>query len=131
MLVKEISKTVEITRVPRASDLIIGIVSLRGTILPILNLGRKLGLQETPLDRQTRIVVVSSESGLVGLLVDAVTGVFKMSESEIKPPPVALSDVEIKYIKGVGRYKERLIVFMDLAQILRYGAATSNVTVGG
>ncbi len=125
MMIKEIIKPVVITHVPRAPDVISGIISLRGTILPILNLRKKLGLKDLELGRQARIVVVSSEKGLVGLMVDAVTGVIKLSDSEIEPPPSVLNEIEVEFVKGVGRYKERFIVFMDVNKVLFWNSLLS------
>ncbi|HEX9757419.1 MAG TPA: chemotaxis protein CheW [Nitrospiria bacterium] len=118
MMIKEIIKPVEFTHVPRAPEIIMGIISLRGTILPILNLRKKMGLIDFPVNRQARIVVVSSEKGLVGLLVDSVTGVVRMSEPDIEPPPSVLNEVETVFIKGVGKYRDRFIIFMDINKVL-------------
>jgi len=118
MMIKEIIKPVEITQVPRAPEIILGIISLRGTILPIFNLRKRLGLKDFDQNRRARIVVISSENGLVGLMVDAVTGVVKMFDSDIEPPPSVLNDIETVFVKGVGRYQDRFIIFMEITKVL-------------
>ncbi len=84
--VQEIRRMSEITGVPRAPDFVRGVINLRGRILPVLDLKRKLGLGEVEASRATRIVVVRVKERLLGLLVDGASQVLKVEVSRIEPP---------------------------------------------
>ncbi|HEX9190028.1 MAG TPA: chemotaxis protein CheW, partial [Vicinamibacteria bacterium] len=85
--VQEIRRVSEITSVPRAPEFIRGVINLRGRILPVMDLRRKLGLGEVEPGRATRIVVVRVRERLLGLLVDGASQVLKVEVSRIEPPP--------------------------------------------
>lgn len=116
--VKEITRFVEITRVPRTPSAIKGIISLRGTIIPAFDLRTRLGLEESPAERKTRIVVVMLKKGLMGLIVDEVTDVIKIKADEIEPPPSAVGGSEADHLIGVVRSKGHLLILLDLEKAL-------------
>ena len=84
---QEIRRVTEITSVPRAPEFIRGVINLRGRILPVLDLRRRLALGEVAMDRASRIVVVRIRERLLGLLVDGASQVLKVKVSQIEPPP--------------------------------------------
>lgn len=116
--IKEIIRPVEVTWVPRLSGNILGIISLRGTVLPIFDLKKKLGLSDGAVGRQARIVVVSIGNTWMGLFVDGVTDVIRVRPSSIEPPPATIGGGDAEYIKGVTRIKERLVIFLDIEKVL-------------
>lgn len=116
--VKEIIRFVEITRVPRTPSAIKGVISLRGTIIPTFDLRTRLGLEESPAERKTRIVVVMLEKGLMGLIVDEVTDVIKIKADEIEPPPSAVGGSETDHLIGVVRSKGHLLILLDLEKAM-------------
>lgn len=116
-LIKEIIRPVEITRVPRVSDCIKGVISLRGAIIPVYDVRLRLGLPVLAQDRHSRFIIVECTKGGVGIIVDVVTAVITVSPSDIDPPPVVLGR-EKEYISGVGRYQGRLIILFDLTRVL-------------
>jgi purine-binding chemotaxis protein CheW len=118
-MVKEIIRLTEITPVPRAPSYIQGIISLRGTVLPIFDLRQLLSMPDTKPDKKSRILVVSLEAGLIGIIVDAVTEVVDLDEAELEPPPTVMTNLEADHIKGLGRYKGRLIILLDLEKVYR------------
>ena len=118
MVIKEIAVPTQITKVPRAPECVQGIISLRGTILPILNLKPRLQLSGEYSGSERRIIVVSIENEGIGLMVDAVTGVVIMADSEIIPPPETLNKNGSDYFRGIGKYQERFIIFMDIHSII-------------
>jgi len=118
MMIKEIAIPMALTWVPRAPEFVQGIISLRGIILPILNLKTKLQLNGGSSGSERRIIVVSIENEGIGLMVDAVTGVVKMADTEIVPPPETLNKNGSAYLKGIGKYQERFIIFMDIQSVL-------------
>jgi purine-binding chemotaxis protein CheW len=117
-LVQEIIRVGEITPVPRAPASIRGVINLRGRIIPVVDLKRKLGLGDVAPDRRSRIVVVKLRERLVGLLVDAASQVLKVPVSTIDPAPDALVEIDADFIRGVAKLKDRLIILIDLQKIL-------------
>jgi purine-binding chemotaxis protein CheW len=117
-LVQEIIRVSEITQVPRAPDFIKGVINLRGRIIPVVDLKRKLHLGEVQPSRQSRIVVVKLKDRLVGLLVDGASQVLKIPVSAIEAAPEEVLEVDANYIRGVAKLPERLIILMDLQKIL-------------
>jgi purine-binding chemotaxis protein CheW len=118
MDIKEIIRPRECTEVPRAPTYILGIISLRGTIIPIFDVNKRLGLPQGERGSQNRIVVVRSREHLFGLHVDSVVQVMDIPLSRIEPPPEILGGVEGDFLRGVGKIDERLIILLNLARIL-------------
>ena len=118
--VQEIRRTTEITSVPRAPEFIRGVINLRGRILPVLDLKRKLGLGEVEASRATRIVVVRVKERLLGLLVDGASQVLKVEVSRIEPPPEEVVERGGDYIRGVAKLEDRLIILVDLERLLAH-----------
>jgi purine-binding chemotaxis protein CheW len=116
--VQEIIRVSEITQVPRAPDFIKGVINLRGRIIPVIDLKRKLGLGEVELARQSRIVVVKLKERLLGLLVDGASQVLKVPVSSIEAAPEEVTDVDATAVRGVAKLPGRLIILMDLARTL-------------
>lgn len=117
-LVQEIIRVSEITPVPRAPESIKGVINLRGRIIPVVDLKKKLGLGDVDPGRRARIVVVKLRDRLVGLLVDAASQVLKVPVSSIDPAPDAVVEIDADYIRGVAKLPDRLIILMDLQKIL-------------
>jgi purine-binding chemotaxis protein CheW len=118
--VQEIRRVTEITSVPRAPDFVRGVINLRGRILPVLDLKRKLGLGEVEAGRATRIVVVRVKERLLGLLVDGASQVLKVVVSRIEPPPEEVVEKGGDYIRGVAKLEDRLIILVDLERLLAH-----------
>jgi purine-binding chemotaxis protein CheW len=125
--VQEIRRVGEITTVPRAPEFVRGVINLRGRILPVLDMKKKLGLGEVAESRAARIVVVRVRERLLGLLVDGASQVPKIPVSRIEPPPEEVVERGGDYIRGVAKLDDRLIILVDLerllAQELRAGAS--------
>jgi purine-binding chemotaxis protein CheW len=117
-LVQEIIRVTEVTPVPRAPEFIKGVINLRGRIIPVVDLKRKLALGEVQAARNARIVVVKLKERLVGLLVDGASQVLKVLLSTIEPPPDEVLEAGGSYIRGVAKLDKRLIILVDLMKIL-------------
>ncbi len=117
-LVQEIIRVSEITQVPRAPEFIKGVINLRGRIIPVIDLKRKLGLGEVAVGRETRVVVVRLRERLIGLLVDGASSVLKVPVSTIEAAPEEVVEIDANYIRGVAKLAERLIILVDLQKIL-------------
>lgn len=117
-LVQEIIRVTEVTQVPRAPEFIKGVINLRGRIIPVIDLKRKLGLGDVVIERQTRVVVVRLRDRLIGLLVDGASQVLKVPVSTIEAAPEEVVEIDANYIRGVAKLEKRLIILVDLPKIL-------------
>jgi purine-binding chemotaxis protein CheW len=117
-VVQEIRRVSEITAVPRAPEFIRGVINLRGRILPVVDLKRKLRMGTVEIGKGSRIVVVRVHGRLLGLLVDGAQQVLKVPLSRIEPPPEEVVAGGGDYIRGVAKLDDRLIILVDLLRIL-------------
>jgi len=115
--VQEIIPMVAITRLPRAPQFIKGIINLRGKILPVIDLGERVGVQTYPGDTQ-RIVITNLEGQAVGMIVDSVTEVLRIQGNTVEPPPPMIADVSGAYLRGIARLAARLLILIDLTKVL-------------
>ena len=117
--VREIVKLVSITRMPRAPVFIEGVVNLRGQIITVIDLAKRLDLPSTGKTEATRIMVVEVGEDTVGMIVDSVSEVLRLSKDDIEDTP-ALIDTEVheKYLRGVGKSEDRLLILLDLNEVL-------------
>ncbi len=117
--IQEINKNFEITRVPQASDYIEGILNLRGRIVTIIDLGKKLGLSPVNKDKENRNIIVNSEDELIGLLVDAISDVVLAKQEDIEPAPSNIGGVKGKYFQGVLKTEKQLIGILNIDEVLK------------
>lgn len=119
--VAEILRPPPITEVPRASRNVLGVVSVRGRLVTIVDLRRRLGLAEAPIDRRSRVLLADSGGGeQIGLLVDEVRQVWRLAAEEIEPPN-ALGGEQPAHIAGIGRPAGgdgSVLILLNLAPIL-------------
>lgn len=118
--VREIVRVPEITSVPSAPHSVEGVINLRGKIIPVMDLRKRLGQTAVQPDKKNRILVVELENKLVGLIVNAASEVLKISPSEIEAPGSMFAEGESSYVTGVGKLKGRLIILLDIAKLLRH-----------
>jgi purine-binding chemotaxis protein CheW len=118
-LVQEIIRVSEITQVPRAPEFISGVINLRGRVIPVIDLKRKLGLGEFAPARASRIVVVKVRERLIGLLVDGASQVLKVPLSVIEAAPDEVVEIDENFIRGVAKLEGRLIILIDLPKVLQ------------
>lgn len=116
--VKEVVKVPEITSVPDTPDFLNGIMNLRGRLVPVIEMGKRLGVASEGRRRSNRVLVLELDGSLTGLLVDSASEILKVHEDQIEPPPGVVSAVGAEYITGVGKLKDKLIVLLDVAKLL-------------
>ncbi len=116
--VREIIRMQDITRMPKAPSFVEGIINLRGQIIAVLDLAQRLSLESADRGSETRIIVVEAGDAKVGMIVDSVSEVMRISEEEVEPSPALAADVEAVYLKGVVKRDNRLIILLDLARVL-------------
>lgn len=113
-----IEKIGEITRIPNAPDYIKGVINLRGEVIPVVNLKRKLNIGDNELNMNSRIIVVNEDEMVVGLVVDFSSEVLEIDREDIDKPPETKDNQLIEYISGIGKTSDRLIILLDLLKIL-------------
>jgi purine-binding chemotaxis protein CheW len=116
-LVKEIIKPLPITKFPKSPPFVEGVIDLRGRILPIINLRKLFGLEPLPLTDDSRFVDLQMDSLSIGVVVDAVSEVIRLSRKQIEPAPPIVAGVEGKYLSGIARMDDKLILLLDLDEI--------------
>ncbi len=116
--VQEIIRMQEITMVPRTPPFIKGVVNLRGKVVPIISLRERFGINEVEHTKDTRIVIVRIDVGLIGFIVDAMAEVIRLPERLIEPTPPTATNIESEYIRGVGKLDDNLIIILDLNMVL-------------
>jgi purine-binding chemotaxis protein CheW len=120
--VREIVGLMDITAVPRTSAHVKGVVNLRGKIIPVVDLRRKLGLPEAAANRENCIIIVIVQSGqvdaLVGLLVDAVNEVLWIGEDEVDSLPDLGDSREIDFVRGLAKVRGRVIILLDIEKVV-------------
>lgn len=119
--VQEIVRVPDVTEVPDAPFFLEGVINLRGKVIPVIDLRRRLRLQGKEKTKSTRVLVTENEGstgGLVGLLVDAVSEVRKVQPDDIEDPPEMVSAIGVEYITGVAKIEEKLIILLDLKRVL-------------
>ena len=116
--VQEINKLIEMTRVPQAPEYVLGILNLRGEIVTIIDLGKKLGLKSTELSEKTRNIIVNSNGEHIGLMVEQISDVVQARFEKIEAPPANIGGVQGKYFTGVLKTKDRLIGILDVGKVL-------------
>ena len=117
--VREIIRMQDITPMPKAPKFIEGVINLRGQIIAVMDLANRFGLTLSDRTEKARIVVIEVKDNTVGLIVDEVPEVLRISEDSIDPTPEMIeSQVHADFIKGVGKLEDRLIILMDADRIL-------------
>jgi purine-binding chemotaxis protein CheW len=116
--VEGINKMLDITKVPQAPSYVEGITNLRGSILPVIDLQKRFGLETQERNNETRIVVANVAGVKIGMIVAAVSEVLTIDDSVIEPPPPMVSNINSEFIVGVAKIDKRLVILLDLAKVL-------------
>ncbi len=119
--IQEIIRTVEITIVPRSESYVLGVMNLRGKVIPVVDLRVRFNLDKVDFDKSTRIIVVRFEKENIGFVVDEVTQVIRIGRSMVEPTPPLVGAVGQEYILGICKYQERLIILLDIDRVVGEG----------
>jgi purine-binding chemotaxis protein CheW len=114
--VREIIRMPTITHMPNTPHYVEGIINLRGKVIPIISMRKRFNLMESENNNQTRIIIMDVAGMLNGFIVDAVSEVIRIHNSEIQPPPSMILSEGIgqEFITGVINHAERLLIVMDV-----------------
>ncbi|MCE5313388.1 MAG: chemotaxis protein CheW [Armatimonadota bacterium] len=116
--VNTIIRMQEITAIPKVAQFVEGVINLRGTIIPVINLRKRFGLPMGELTKAARIVVVEAAGQMIGMTVDAVAETLRLPVDSIEPPSPVISSVDSDYLRGVGKQENRLVILLDLDKVL-------------
>jgi purine-binding chemotaxis protein CheW len=117
--VMQIIEHVAPTRVPHLPKVIRGVINLRGSVVPVVDLSVKLGLETQPVTKRTCIVVVeTAEAGRLGIIADQVREVIELTAAEILPTPSFGVPVRGEYLIGLGKVRDQLVLLLDSARVL-------------
>lgn len=116
--IAEISKPLETTPVPRSSDFVLGIGNVRGSVIPLLSLARRLRLRTHAPTGHTRILIVKHDDELHGLLVDRVLGVVPIPPEDLEEAPGAIAGPRGEFITSLARYEGEILIILDLGALL-------------
>ena len=116
--VQEINKLTRVTRVPLAPEYVKGILNLRGRIITVMDLGKRLGLPSLRETSHQRNIIVSFENESIGLLVDSVGEVIRTGRGNIEKPPANVVGIQGQYFEGVLKTEKQLISILNLAAVL-------------
>ena len=116
--VQEIRGYDSVTRLPDAPDYIKGVINLRGTIVPVIDLRLKLRLHEARYDSFTVMIVLNVGARVVGIVVDGVSDVVPLAEEQVRPKPEFGAAVDTRFISGIGTLDERMLILLDIEALL-------------
>lgn len=119
--VQEIKRITEITRVPHSPDYIKGVMNLRGSVLPVIDLKKRLNLPQAEYTDDTRIIIIKVEDINVGMIVDAVSEVTTIDQNNIEPPQAVVGGIAADYLSGVGKLENRLLILLNAEAIIGIG----------
>ena len=119
--VQEIKRITDITRVPHTPDYIKGVINLRGSVLPVLDLKKRLNLPAQEYTEDTRIIIAKINDIAIGMIVDAVSEVMAISGENVEPPLAVVGGIATDYISGVGKLEDRLLILLNLEAIIGVG----------
>lgn len=120
--VLEILKYRRFTPVPRTKRFVLGIISLRGVVIPIIDLRRRLGWPDGDVTRRTRILVVRNRNQRFGMVVDGVVGVERTTTLRVEPPLPVIVGSEADFIEGIGRLDKKMVILLNLQEVLDFEA---------
>jgi len=116
--VQEIILVGEITRVPQTEKYIKGLINLRSTVIPIVDLRLRFGMPEEQPTDETRIMVMNVGGKTIGIIVDAVSEVLRIAKDQIAPPPPTVTSLGREYLTGLAKLEKRLLILLDVECIL-------------
>ena len=112
--VREINRLIDVTPIPKAPEFVEGIINLRGTIIPVVDLAMRFGLEATARSKDTRIVVIESEGHTLGMKVDEVSEVLRIKTDEIDAAVnMTTTGIDADFVEGVGKVDDRLILILN------------------
>jgi purine-binding chemotaxis protein CheW len=118
LVVNEILRYPEITRLPNTPFFIRGVINLRGNVIPVIDVRLRFGFAKGNITDLTRVIVIDTGGKQIGLLVDSVYQVVRIPSAQIDPPTEIITGVSEKFIFGIGRFHERLVILLKMSYLV-------------
>jgi len=127
--VREVLDYTKITKVPRTPEFMLGVINLRGSVVPVIDMRLKFGLEKTERTVNTCIVIVEvileGETTVLGALVDSVQEVFELEANQIEPPPRLGTRLRNDFIKGMGKRDDKFIIILNIDKVFSLDELTN------
>lgn len=117
--IQQLEMLEEPTPVPNAPAFVDGVISVRGQVIPVLNLRARFGFPRAPHDLRTRLVIVHTAGRTVGLVVDSARDFASIPEGDIQAPPEGITGLSGRWLRGLAHRGDRLVLILDVAELLR------------
>ncbi|MBU8921032.1 MAG: chemotaxis protein CheW [Bacteroidales bacterium] len=115
--IHEVNRVQNITEVPGAPEYILGVINLRGSVIPVMNLRKRLGLPAVDVTKDSRVIVIEYQGSLLGMLVDSVHHVLEIPYNDISDTPESTITEKNIFISGIGKVEEKLVFLIDTEKI--------------
>lgn len=119
LTVREIRGWSRVTRIPQAPPHVLGVLNLRGAVVPVMDLRLRFGMERVEYNENTVMIVVALAERLFGIVVDAVSDVVDLDPASIKPVPDMGAVVDTRYLKGLATHVERMVMLLDVDKLMR------------
>lgn len=116
--VEIIEKVTSITRVPNSEEYVLGVINLRGEIVPVIDLRKRFNLPLSPITDESRIIILTVQEMTVGILTDSSSEVLNIPKSQIENTGTVLSIVDEDSVEGIGKVDDRMIILLDIHAML-------------
>jgi len=116
--VRHIEKLPPLTRVPNAPPFVRGVCNFRGSVIPVIDLKKRLDIQGSQDDANAKIIIVNIGRQTVGMTIDAAADVVSINSQEVEPSPSLVTGIDVEFIQGVAKISNRLLIILDLERIL-------------
>ncbi len=121
--VREIIQMQAVTAVPESPEFVEGLINLRGVVIPVLDLRKRFGLESAEHNQDTRIMVVDCKGQDIGIVVDSVAEVLRISSELIEPASSVVTGADSQYLRGIVKLQDRLVILLDVELLLSEDAA--------
>ncbi len=115
--IQEVIRLPKITLVPQMPNFVLGVVNIRGRIVPVFDLRRKFKLTEKETDSSTKLIVGNMDGGLVSFIIDEILDNIKLERSKIDPAPSVKNNIDRDCIDGIGVFSQRMIILINFIKI--------------
>ena len=126
--VEEIIKPVDYTYVPNTKPFVMGVINLRGKVIPVVDLRVRFGFVSNPISADSRVIIIAHNEYNVGFLVDKIEKVYYIEKKSIEPTPPNIPQNIEKYVKGVGKMPKKIITLLNIEEMLKEGGSLTPKT---
>ncbi len=127
--VKEVLEYTSVTKVPRTMEFMKGVINLRGSVVPVVDLRLKFGMEEAETTVDTSIIVLEvnmeGDSAVIGAVADSVQEVITLGDEQIEPAPKIGTRIDNRFIHGIGKQEERFIIVLDIEKLFTESEVTA------